>query len=323
MRQAFERCVGEAQLAAARILGRWARRWHADKAWARERNEGAGRMGAVLWAWREVTRRQRGMGAHSTRDAAERGGSGAMDWLPPTGVLEWSYRPGVTAVGNGTLAAWLMWYARWTARERVEGRRRWAAWRARAGRDGDIRRRYEKEVGRGARRVGESEHTTVMGRAEHERSWAARCEAAEASRERMHGADRGAWVMWVHTSAEGEMQVSVRPEWERAARAKVREWARAGVQAAVVDGASEVWNEAPAVAMRGRKRKRREECRTVRLTRGARERFRGTRMGTEEEAETEGRGEEHDLGGNCEWEGPGSDEEEMEWEAMGIAFGDG
>ena len=56
---------------------------------------------------------------------------------------------------------------------------------------------------------------------------------------------------------------------------------------------------------------------------GARERFRGTRMGTEEEAETEGRGEEHDLGGNCEWEGPGSDEEEMEWEAMGIAFGDG
>ena len=78
MRQAFERCVGEAQLAAARIPGRWARRWHADKAWARERNEGAGRMGAVLWAWREVTRRQRGMGAHSTRDAAERGESGAM-----------------------------------------------------------------------------------------------------------------------------------------------------------------------------------------------------------------------------------------------------
>eukprot|EP00966_Prymnesium_polylepis_P093570 2165562-Prymnesium_polylepis.1 len=31
--------------------------------------------------------------------------------------------------------------------------------------------------------------------------------------------------------------------------------------------------------MRGRKRKRREECRTAKLTRGARERFRGTRMG--------------------------------------------
>eukprot|EP00966_Prymnesium_polylepis_P156527 3616593-Prymnesium_polylepis.1 len=40
------------------------------------------------------------MGAHSTRDAAERGESGAIDWLPPTGALEWSYRPGVTAVGN-------------------------------------------------------------------------------------------------------------------------------------------------------------------------------------------------------------------------------
>ena len=46
----------------------------------------------------------------------------------------------------------------------------------------------------------------------------ARCEAAEASRERMHGADREGWVMWVHTSAEGDMRVSVRPEWERAAR---------------------------------------------------------------------------------------------------------
>eukprot|EP00966_Prymnesium_polylepis_P064902 1505488-Prymnesium_polylepis.1 len=59
---------------------------------------------------------------------------GAVDWLPPTGALEWSYRPGVTAVRSGTLAAWLMWYVRWTARERVEDRRRWAAWRARAGR---------------------------------------------------------------------------------------------------------------------------------------------------------------------------------------------
>eukprot|EP00966_Prymnesium_polylepis_P022223 511502-Prymnesium_polylepis.1 len=42
------------------------------------------------------------------------------------------------------------------------------------------------------------------------------------------------------------MQVSVRPEWERAAPAKVREWTTA-----VVDGTSEVWNEAPAVAMGG------------------------------------------------------------------------
>eukprot|EP00966_Prymnesium_polylepis_P214157 4959750-Prymnesium_polylepis.1 len=69
----------------------------------------------------------------------------------------------------------------------------------------------------------------------------------------MHGADREGWVMWVHTSAEGDMRVSVRPEWERGygRRAKVREWARAGVQAAVVDGGSEVWNEAPTVATGG------------------------------------------------------------------------
>ena len=94
----------------------------------------------------------------------------------------------------------------------------------------------------------------------------------------------------------------------------------------MVDGGSEAWNEAPTVATGGRKRKRREECRTVRLTRGARMRFRGMRMGTEAEAEAEaeaeGRGEEHD-GGDYRWEGPGSDEEEMEREAMGVAFGDG
>eukprot|EP00966_Prymnesium_polylepis_P217233 5027594-Prymnesium_polylepis.1 len=38
----------------------------------------------MLWAWREVARRQRGMGAQSTREAAERGQCGAVDWLPPT-----------------------------------------------------------------------------------------------------------------------------------------------------------------------------------------------------------------------------------------------
>eukprot|EP00966_Prymnesium_polylepis_P040003 928876-Prymnesium_polylepis.1 len=32
------------------------------------------------------------MGAQSTREAAERGQYGAVDWLPPTGTLEWSYR---------------------------------------------------------------------------------------------------------------------------------------------------------------------------------------------------------------------------------------
>eukprot|EP00966_Prymnesium_polylepis_P286812 6624883-Prymnesium_polylepis.1 len=48
-----------------------------------------------------VARRQRGMGAQSTREAAERGQCGAVDWLLPTGTLEWSYRPGVTAVRSG------------------------------------------------------------------------------------------------------------------------------------------------------------------------------------------------------------------------------
>ena len=49
--------------------------------------------------------------------------------------------------------------------------------------------------------------------------------------DRMHSADEGGWVMWVHVTAEGEMQVSVRAEQERSARAKIREWGRAGVRA--------------------------------------------------------------------------------------------
>lgn len=321
LRRAFEASVEGAQLAAARILGRWARRWHKDKAWARERNAGEGRMGAVLWAWREVARRQRGMGAQSTREAAERGQCGAVDWLPPTGTLEWSYRPGVTAVRSGSLAAWLMWYVRWTARERVENRRRWAAWRARAGRDGDLRRRYDIEVSRGTRRVGEAPNTTVKGRVRHEGSWAARCEAAQAMQDRMHSADEGGWVMWVHVTAEGEMQVSVRAEQERSARAKIREWGRAGVRAVLIEGANEA--EVAAAGVTGeRKRKRVAEREAVRMTRGARERFRSTQGEIIAAVATEGRGETT-SGDLVEegWEEPRSDEEEMEREAM--AFGDG
>eukprot|EP00966_Prymnesium_polylepis_P156138 3607514-Prymnesium_polylepis.1 len=49
--------------------------------------------------------------------------------------------------------------------------------------------------------------------------------------DRMHSADEGGWVMRVHVTAEGEMQVSVRDEQERSARAKnkgMREGGRAG-----------------------------------------------------------------------------------------------
>ena len=222
---------------------------------------------------------------------------------------------------SGSLAAWLMWYVRWTARERVENRRRWAAWRARAGRDGDLRRRYDIEVSRGTRRVGEAPNTTVKGRVRHEGSWAARCEAAQAMQDRMHSADEGGWVMWVHVTAEGEMQVSVRAEQERSARAKIREWGRAGVRAVLIEGANEA--EVAAAGVTGeRKRKRVAEREAVRMTRGARERFRSTQGEIIAAVATEGRGEttSGDLV-EAGWEEPRSDEEEMEREAM--AFGDG
>eukprot|EP00966_Prymnesium_polylepis_P125255 2896574-Prymnesium_polylepis.1 len=57
--------------------------------------------------------------------------------------------------------------------------------------------------------------------------------------DRMHSADEGGWVMWVHVTTEGKMQVSVRAEQERSARAKIREWGRTGVRAVLMEGANE------------------------------------------------------------------------------------
>eukprot|EP00966_Prymnesium_polylepis_P322132 7378404-Prymnesium_polylepis.1 len=59
------------------------------------------------------------------------------------------------------------------------------------------------------------------------------------------------------------------------------------------------------------------------MTRGARERHRSAQEELVAAAATEGRGEttSGDLAEAEGWEGPRSDEEEMEWEAM--AFGDG
>ena len=139
--------------------------------------------------------------------------------------------------------------------------------------------------------------------------------------DRMHSADEGGWVMWVHVTAEGEMQVSVRAEQERSARAKIREWGRAGVRAVLIEGANEA--EVAAAGVTGeRKRKRVAEREAVRMTRGARERFRSTQGEIIAAGATEGRGETT-SGDLVEegWEEPRSDEEEMEREAM--AFGDG
>eukprot|EP00966_Prymnesium_polylepis_P053732 1241894-Prymnesium_polylepis.1 len=65
--------------------------------------------------------------------------------------------------------------------------------------------------------------------------------------------------------------------------------------------------------MRGRKRKRREECRTVRLTRGARMRFRGTRMGTEVDGRRKRRGGARDTTSGVTVSGRGQDRMKRRW----------
>eukprot|EP00966_Prymnesium_polylepis_P082937 1920953-Prymnesium_polylepis.1 len=62
------------------------------------------------------------------------------------------------------------------------------------------------------------------------------------------------------------MQVSVRAEQERSARAKITEWGRVSVRAVLIEGANEA--EVAAAGVRGgRKRKRVAEREAVRMTR--------------------------------------------------------
>ena len=56
---------------------------------------------------------------------------GGPEWLSPGFVEELSVRPGISAVASGTVAAWLMAYARANAGARCASRKRCAAWRVR------------------------------------------------------------------------------------------------------------------------------------------------------------------------------------------------
>ena len=110
------------------------------------------RMQTVVWAWREVVRRNRGEWGGSSRVHAE-GGDGPEWLLPDVKIVEWTARGGVSAIPPGTMGAWLNMYARATAGERIRERRGYAAWRARSEGGKNLWKKYMGWVRRGARAV--------------------------------------------------------------------------------------------------------------------------------------------------------------------------
>ena len=76
---------------------------------------------------------------HSARVGRERQGTeDCSDELTPRWMEEWSYRPGLSAVMPGTVAGWLLGYARTNVEMRRSSRKQWAAWWVRMmGRDGE------------------------------------------------------------------------------------------------------------------------------------------------------------------------------------------
>ena len=135
----------------------------------------------VLWAWRGVVRWSTGDWGGSTRLRAEAKGGGP-EWLSPGFVEELSVRPGISAVASGTVAAWLMAYARANAGARCASRKRCAAWRVRMeeGRRG-WRRGYQAWVKSGLSPV----------KAKTRKAWKETCERMDGERERARRAAVG------------------------------------------------------------------------------------------------------------------------------------
>ena len=175
VRARTESAMAAVQIAAAGVIAAWARKMNAAHWWTSARERMHVRARTVLGAWREVARRGRTWGG-TTRLWREAGGSGP-EWLIPReneALAEWSERGCRTAVWPGSVGAWLLWHARSTSGQRVESRRRYAAWRVRAERGQDMWKRYEEHVRAGMRPV------AVRSRPQ----WRARCEAEPGKSER-------------------------------------------------------------------------------------------------------------------------------------------
>ena len=79
-----------------------------------------GRMYTIIWAWREVVKRNKGEWGMTTRIKHERTHDGP-DWLMPKEVMvdAWAARGGISAIHHGSMGAWLMAYVRARANDKT------------------------------------------------------------------------------------------------------------------------------------------------------------------------------------------------------------
>ena len=337
--------MGLVQLAAAKMLGRWSTIWRQQE---RERagfDRLRGRMGAIVHAWRVVARRgaYRGLWGKgerrgellepSTRLAMERTPRGA-DWLSPKLQHEqpWGSEAGSpTGVTGGSYGAWLLWYVRWTAPERVRARRGWAAWEARRRGGGRIEERYARLVDRGGQAIGHGMGLTKAALARRQAAWRDRCRVvtAVATGVVVGGTDveGDGWTTHIERTTEGAWELIV-PRARKADGRRLARDMRAALQEAVTLSTLEE-REARLETVEVETLRRRRDERTTRLTRAgwtrssdsirellARERGDGTTDGaaaTELDEETPGQ----------EWAEYMEEEEEIEREMEEEALGDG
>lgn len=201
-------------------------------------------MGAVMWAWRQVARRNRGEWEGSTRVAVERG-AGGMDWLPPAGAVEWSGRPMVTAIAPGSAGAWVMAWVKWQGPERVRQRKGGAAWRARMGGMVGWRARYTRWAEKGLRRV----------RPAHREQWSRWCE--EVGEGGDGGKEDGVSVVRIVSSTDGTKRVRAVTDGavdDARARVVARAMTRAGERMVAERGAEVAKAGAAARPRRGLRR---------------------------------------------------------------------
>ena len=202
LRAVFEGQVQRVQTAAADMLVGWRDEVKEARKWTGRREQGRGRMGAVMWAWREVAARDRGRWAPSTRVVSERNGSG-VDALPAAEGGEWGERCSVSAWRAGSMWAWIYAWCMWRAPEKTAERVLWAAWRVRMAGGGDWARRYAEAVRGGARPVPEGYLGKKLDR------WARMCAMHRAPEDEVEGVAVGmAWTaagvkVTLRTHAEG------------------------------------------------------------------------------------------------------------------------
>ena len=135
----------------------------------------------------------------------------------------------MSAVSPGTLAAWLLWYVRWTARARVCSRRGWAAWEARRRGLPGLHSRYVALVRTGWRPIGDRMGLSVAALAARQREWEVRCAMSRRHSEGMVVWQDTGWAATLDWSDARTVTMRYPPQRERDARALAQAWRRQGV----------------------------------------------------------------------------------------------